>query len=216
MLLQTLLAQATAMPGLEFWRGLAPRRFLIEDLLVDLIPTFTVLPAGENVFAAITTSPFGMPGTLPREGWEEIEIEGEYFMTLRAPVGTTPRQVVETLALEHIQLFYPSEFYEEKLIAWLQKELGGDAGTNVTIPPAPGPGPLDHVTVVDIPSPREFQDLRSEEEKDLDFLYGNGSTPPEYHGYRQECAPVLDPTYGPPEFYEQDLEVIADQTFYFG
>jgi len=101
MLLDTLLAKATGMPGLELWRGLAPRRFLIDHLLADFIRATEILPAdnANGLFAVITTSPLGLPQTLP-EGWTEVESLGEYFATFRAPAGTTARAAVEALALE--------------------------------------------------------------------------------------------------------------------
>jgi len=78
MLLDTLLAKATGMPGL-----------LIDHLLADFIRATEILPAdnANGLFAVITTSPLGLPQTLP-EGWTEVESLGEYFATFRAPAGT--------------------------------------------------------------------------------------------------------------------------------
>ncbi|TXF89337.1 hypothetical protein FUA23_11370 [Neolewinella aurantiaca] len=228
MLLDTLLAKATGMPGLELWRGLAPRRFLIDHLLADFIHATEILPAdnANGLFAVITTSPLGLPQTLPEE-WEEVERLGEYFATFRVPAGTTARGAVEALALELIPLFYPSEVFEGKLIAWLQKKLGDDPDTVSPTAPqgGPGPAPFGPVRVIDIPSPHDYhKEPKSEAEQDLDFLYGNGSTPPEYHGYnrdrlwqpRSECAGQLAPAYGPPEASDQDIQAMEEQAFYFG
>lgn len=216
MLLDTLLARATAVPGLEFWRHLAPRRFLIEELLADVIRATEVLPVSEahGTFAVISTSSLGLPEVLP-EHWQEIGRQGDHFAVYRAPVGTTSRTVAEVLALELIPLFYPSEVYEEKLTAWLQKELGdnGEAPAIVSNPD-PAPDPLGPVRILDIPSPRDYRNTRTEEEKDLDFLYGNGRTPPAYHGY--ECAAQLDPTYGPPEVSDCEIQAAEEAIFYFG
>lgn len=208
------------MPGLELWRGLAPRRFLIDHLLADFIRATEILPAdnANGLFAVITTSPLGLPQTLP-EGWTEVESLGEYFATFRAPVGITARAAVEVLALELIPLFYPSEVFEGKLIAWLQKKLGDDPDTVSPAAPEgdPVPDPFGPVRILDIPSPRDYhKEPKSEAEQDLDFLYGNGSTPPEYHGYDRECAGQLDPAYGPPEASDQDIQTVEEAAFYFG
>ena len=212
------------MPGLKLWRGLAPRRFLTECLLADVINATEVLPASQSsgIFAVITTCPLGLPETLP-DGWTEIERLGDYFATYQALTGITAREVSETLALELIPLFYPSEVYEQKLCDWLQKELGphpdGDQEGATTGGPGPddsGPDPLGPDRILDIPPPSSYRNLRSEEEQDLDFLYGNGHTPPEYHGYGRECAAQLDPSYGPPEASDLDIQAMEEQAFYFG
>lgn len=217
MFLESLLAKATGMPGLELWRGLAPRRFLIDHLLADFIRATEILPAdnANGLFAVITTSPLGLPQTLP-EGWAEVERLGEYFATFRAPAGTTARAAVEALALELIPLFYPSEVFEGKLIAWLQKKLGDDPDTVSPAAPEgdPGPDPFGPVRIIDIPNPRNYENTKTEEEQDLDFLYGNGRTPPEYHGY--ECAAQLDPAYGPPEVSDVAIQEAEEAAFYFG
>jgi len=116
MLLDTLLARATGMPGFEFWRDLAPRRFLIQCLLADVIRATEVLPVSKThgTFAVLSTSPLGLPETLP-EGWSEVARQGDHFAVFCAPVGTASRTVTEALALELIPLFYPSEVYEQKL-----------------------------------------------------------------------------------------------------
>jgi len=223
MLLDTLLARATGMPGFEFWRGLAPRRFLVDHLLADVIRATETLPVSKahGTFAVLSTSPLGLPETLP-EDWSEIARQGDHFAVFRAPVGTTAHTVTETLALELIPLFYPSEVYEGKLFDWLEKEIGPDrdedeegAFSGGPAPDEPGPGPLQAVRCLDIPSPSRYQNPKSEEEQDLDFLYGNGSTPPEYHGYDHECA-AMDPTYGPPEVSDQDIQAVEEMAFYFG
>jgi len=220
MLLDTLLAKATGMPGLELWRGLAPRRFLIDHLLADFIRATEILPAdnANGLFAVITTSPLGLPQTLP-EGWTEVERLGEYFATFRAPAGTTARAAVEALALELIPLFYPSRVFEGKLITWLQKVLGDDPDTASPTAPEddPDPDPLAPVRILDIPSPRDYHKTsKSEAEQDLDFLYGNGRTPPQHHGYDRDCAGQLDPAYGPPEVSDQDIQEVEEMAFYFG
>lgn len=220
MLLDTLLAKATGMPGLELWRGLAPRRFLIDHLLADFIRATEILPAdnANGLFAVITTSPLGLPHMLP-EGWAEVERLGEYFATFRAPAGTTVRAAVEALALELVPLFYSSEVFADQLITWLQKELGDDPDTASPAAPEgdPGPDPFGPVRILDIPSPRDYhKELKSEAEHDLDFLYGNGRTPPEYHGYDRGCAGQLDPAYGPPEASDQDIQAVEEAAFYFG
>ena len=224
MLLDTLLARATGMPGFEFWRGLAPRRFLIDDLLADVIRATETLPVSKahGTFDVLSTSPLGLPETLP-ENWSEVARQGDHFAVFRAPVGTTSRTITETLALELIPLFYPSEVYEQKLFDWLEKELGPDrdedeegAFAGGPAPDLPGPGPFHAVRYLDIPPPSSYRNPKSEEEQDLDFLYGNGSTPPEYHGYDRECAGQLDPAYGPPECSDCDLQAIEENAFYFG
>ena len=224
MLLDTLLARATGMPGFEFWRDLAPRRFLIQCLLADVIRATEVLPISKvhGTFAVLSTSPLGLPETLP-EGWSEIGRKGDHFAVFRTPVGTTSREATEALVLELIPLFYPSEVYEEKLFDWLEKELGPDrdedeegAFAGGPAPDAPGPGPFHAVRCLDIPPPSNYRNPKSEEEQDLDFLYGNGSTPPEYHGYDRDCAGQLDPAYGPPECSDCDLQAIEENAFYFG
>jgi hypothetical protein len=224
MLLDTLLARATGMPGFEFWRGLAPRRFLIDDLLADVIRATETLPVSKahGTFAVLSTSPLGLPETLP-EDWGEIARQGDHFAVFRAPVGTTSRTVTETLALELIPLFYPSEVYEQKLFEWLEKELGPDRDEDEEgtfaggpAPDLPGPGPFHAVRCLDIPAPSSYRNPKSEEEQDLDFLYGNGRTPPEYHGYDRECGGQLDPSYGPPEASDQDIQAVEEMAFYFG
>lgn len=191
------------MPGFELWRGLAPRRFLIEQLLADFIRATEVLPAdnANGVFAVITTSPLGLPQVLP-EGWQAVDSLGEYFATFRAPGGTTAREVVEALALELMPLFFPAESFQEQLANWLIEELGE------------APGGLPPVRVIDVPSPRDYDNPKTEAEQDLDFLYGNGRTPPEYHGY--ECGAQLDPTYGPPEVSDAAIQEAEEAAFYFG
>lgn len=215
--LASLLATATGVPGFELWRGLAPRRFLVEDLLAEVIKATKVITADQQngLVAVITTSPFGLPETLP-DGWKEIERCGEYFATFRVPDGFSARMVAEELTLELLPLFYPSEAYEDKLIAWLEKELGGDAAAMIVTNPVPNPGPLDTFRVLDIPSPGDYENPRSEAEQDLDFLYGNGRRPPQYHGYNCDCAGQLAPTYGPPEAYDSDIQEMEEQAFYFG
>ena len=220
MLLDTLLARATGMPNFELWRGLAPRRFLIEELLAEVIKATEVLPANPSsgLFAVITTSPLGLPETLPKD-WLEVDRLGDYFATYRAPVGTTARQVIETLALELAPLLYRPEAHEDKLFNWLKKELGPDPdedGAFTEAPDEPDPDPLRPIRCLDIPDPSSFRNPKSEEEQDLDFLYGNGRMPPQYHGYNQECAAQLDPTYGPPEVSDQDIQAAEEQAFYFG
>jgi hypothetical protein len=202
MLLDTLLARATGLPRFEFWRDLAPRRFLIQCLLADVIRATETLPISKahGTFAVLSTSPLGLPETLP-EGWSEIGRKGDHFAIFQAPAGTTSREVTETLALELIPLFYPSEVYEQKLFDWLEKELG--------------PSLLRAVRCLDIPSPSSYRNPKSEEQQDLDFLYGNGRTPPEYHGYDRECG-QLDPAYGPPEVSDQDIQAVEEMAFYFG
>ena len=220
MLLDTLLARATGLPGFELWRGLAPRRFLIQDLLAEVIRATEVLPVNEfnDTFAVITTSPLGLTETLP-EGWEEIARSGDHFAVFKVPTFTDSRWVREDLALELIPLFYPSEVYEQKLYDWLLKELdlepGDDEECTPTGGPEPdGPDPLGPVRVLDIPSPSSYGNIKSEKEQDLDFLYGNGGTPPAYHGYRSECAAQLDPTYGPPEVSDYEIQM-AEEACYF-
>ncbi|MEL7162288.1 MAG: hypothetical protein AAFN92_16140 [Bacteroidota bacterium] len=215
--LASLLATATGVPGFELWRGLAPRRFLVEDLLADAIKATEVITADQatGLVAVITTSPLGLPETLP-DGWREIERCGEYLATFRVPIGSTARTIAEELALELIPLFYPSEVYEDKLITWLEKELGGDAAAMIVTNPVPDPGPLDTFRVLDIPSPRDYQNPRSETEQDLDHLYGDGRMPPQYHGYNRDCVGQLAPTYGPPEAYDSDIQAMEEQAFYFG
>jgi len=89
--------------------------------------------------------------------------------------------------------------------------LGDDPDTASPTAPggSPGPDPFGPVRILDIPSPREA-------EQDLDFLYGNGSVPPEYHGYDRECAGQLDPTYGPPEVSDAAIQEAEEAAFYFG
>jgi len=223
MLLDTLLARATGMPEFELWRGLAPRRFFIDDLLVEVIKATEVLPAdNENgIFAVISTSPLGLPGTLP-PSWAEVDRLGDYFATFRAPVGTTPREVIETLALELVPLFYPSKVYEKKLFSWLEKEIGSDQDEEEEeegeLPEGPvpdAPGPLRPVRCIDIPSPSSYRNPKSEEEQDLDFLYGSGSTPPQYHGYDHGFSGQHDPSYGPPDCYETNVQQAEEDRFYF-
>ncbi|MFK8161531.1 MAG: hypothetical protein AB8H12_03625 [Lewinella sp.] len=224
MLLNTLLARATGLPRFEFWRGLSPRRFLIDSLLVDVIRAIEALPVSRanGTFAVLSTSPLGLPETLP-EDWSEVARQGDHFAVFRAPVGTSTRAVTEALALELIPFFYPSEIYEEKLFDWLEKELGPDqdedeegAFPGGPAPDVPGAGPLHAVRCLDIPPPSSYRNPKSEEEQDLDFLYGNGSTPPEYHGYDRECVGQLDPAYGPPEASDQDIQAVEEMAFYFG
>jgi hypothetical protein len=212
------------MPGFEFYKELAPRRFLIDHLLADVIRATETLPISQadGTFAVLFTSPLGLPETLP-EGWSEIGRKGDHFAIFRAPVGTTTQTVTEALALELIPLFYPSEVYEQKLFDWLEKELGPDqdedeegAFPGGPAPDVPGPSPLRAVRCLDIPSPSSYRNPKGEEEQDLDFLYGNGSTPPQYHGYDRECAAQLDPAYGPPEASDQDIQAVEELAFYFG
>lgn len=207
MTLASLLAKATAMPGFELWRGLAPRRFFTEHLLADFIRATEVLPAdnAKGVFAVITTSPLGLPKALP-SSWQEIDSLGDYFATFRAPVGTTARAAAEALALELVPLFYPAESYEQQLTIWLTEEL---SASNL---PAPAPA------VIDIPSPRNYHNTKSEAEADLDFLYGNGRTPPSYHGYdcTDRVCPVSGLTYGPPEVSDVAIQESEEAPFYFG
>ena len=218
MLLDTLLARATGLPGFKFWRGLAPRRFLIDHLLAEVIKATEVLPADDatGLFAVITTSPLGLPEILPAD-WSEVDRLGDYFATYQVPAGSTTRQVIETLALELITLFYPSDSYENQLFAWLEIELGPDqdedeegAFAGGSAPDAPGP-----CSTFDIPSPRDYLNPRSEEQQDLDFLYGSGRTPPQYHGYN-DCSPQHDPTHGPPEVSDIDIQAAEEHAFYFG
>jgi hypothetical protein len=224
MLLDTLLARATGLPRFEFWRGLAPRRFLIQCLLADVIRATETLPISktDGTFAVLSTSPLGLPETLP-EGWSEISRKGDHFAIFRAPVGTTTREVTEALALELIPLFYPSDVYEQKLFDWLEKELGPDqdedeegAFPGGSGPDAPGPSLLRAIRRLDIPSPSSYRNPKTEEEQDLDFLYGSGSTPPQYHGYDRDCSGQLDPAYGPPEASDQDIQAVEEMAFYFG
>lgn len=202
--LDTLLARATALPGFELWRGLAPRRFLVEHLLADLITAMEVLPADHQngLFAVITTSPHGLPETLPA-GWSEVDRLGEYFATFRAPEGTTAREVIETLALELVPLFYPSEVFEDKLFDWLEDELGPEEDENEEIEYLTDDHPH-------LPGNFDYLSEKSEREQDLDFLYGSGSTPPQYHGYNDRSA-YQDPTYGPPEVSDVDIQY-AEET----
>jgi len=224
MLLDTLLARATGLPGFDFWRGLAPRRFLVDCLLVDVIRATETLPISKahGTFSVVAASLLSLPETLPAD-WSELGRIGDHFAAYRVPVGTTTREVTEALALELILLFYPSDLYEEKLFAWLEKELGPDqdedeegAFPGGSGPDAPGPSLLRAVRCLDIPSPASYRNIKSEEEQDLDFLYGNGSTPPGYHGYDRDCAGQLDPAYGPPECSDCDLQAIEENAFYFG
>lgn len=205
MLLDVLRARATAMPGFEFWRNLAPRRFLLDVLLADFIRATEVLPAdnANGLFALITTSPLGLPKTLPA-GWREVDSIGEYFATYRVPATTTANEVLEALALELVPLFYPPERYRDQLTTWLIEEIGEDVDTT-----AP-------TRVVDIPSPHNYRNPRSEAEEDLDFLYGNGRTPPGYHGYK--CKSKAQPVsfYGPPEVSDVAIQESEDAAFYFG
>lgn len=219
MLLDTLLARATGLPGFEMWRGLAPRRFLIQDLLAEVIRAMEALPVSKahGTFAVVTTSALGLPGTLPA-GWAEVASQGDHFAIFRAPVGTTTRQAIETLALELIPLFYPSEYYEQKLYDWLVKELdvrpGDDEeGASTEAPGPDGPAPLGPVRCLDIPAPSSYHNIKSEAEQDLDFLYGNGTTPPEYHGYRRDCAAQEDFLYGPPEVSDYDLQLYEEASY---
>jgi hypothetical protein len=222
MLLDTLLARATGLPRFEFWRGLAPRRFLIQCLLADVIRATETLPISkvDGTFAVLSTSPLGLPETLP-EGWSEIGRKGDHFAIFRAPVGTTTREVTEALALELIPLFYPSEVYEQKLFDWLEKELGPsqDEDEEGVFPggPAPDtPDPLRAVRCLDIPPPSSYRNPRSEQEQDLDYLYGNGRIPPEHLRYRQTLEARLDPAFGPPEAFDSDIQAMEEQAFYFG
>lgn len=221
MLLDTLLARATGLPGFELWRGLAPRRFLIQDLLAEVIRATEVLPVNQfnDTFAVITTSPLGLTETLP-EGWEEIARSGDHFAVFKVPTFTDSRWVREDLALELIPLFYPSEVYEKKLYDWLLKELDIDPDDEESTPaggPDPdSPAPLGPVRIIDIPSPSDYHKApKSEAEEDLDFLYGNQHTPPSYHGYRHDCA-AQDPTYGPQEVSDVDIQLTEELPFYFG
>jgi hypothetical protein len=235
MLLKTLLARATGMPGFELWRGLAPRQFLIDELLADVIRATETLPISkaDGTFAVISTSPLGLPETLPAD-WSEVARSGDHFAVFCAPVGTTSREVTETLALELIPLFYPSDIYEAKLFAWLEKELGPDdeeeEGAFVEGPEPVAPGPF---SAFDIPSPDNYDNPKSEQEQDLDYLYGNGRVPPEHHRYQctdracpvsefiskahpvSEFAAMLDPTYGPPECHDTDVQQAENDRFQY-
>lgn len=212
------------MHGFELWRGLAPRRFLIEQLLADFISVTEVLPAdnANGVFAVITTSPLGLPQVLP-EGWQEVDSLGEYFATFRAPAGTTAREAVEVLALELVPLFYPAESYRDKLIGWLQKELGDDpdtknvllaSGEDLPLPDSLAPDPCGPAHIIDIPNPRDYHNIKSGEEEDLEFLYGSGRNPPSYHDYRNDFA-AQDPNYGPPEVSDVAIQEAEEAAFLY-
>jgi hypothetical protein len=217
MLLDTLLARATGLPGFDFWRGLAPRRFLVDCLLADVIRVTETLPISKahGTFSVVSTSPLGLPETLPAD-WSELGRIGDYFAAYRVPVGTTTREVTEALALELIPLFYPSDIYEAKLFAWLEKELGPDdeeeEGTFAEGPEPDAPGPF---SAFDIPSPRSYGNPKSEQEQDLDYLYGNGRVPPQHHGYRQNLGAMLDHTYGPPECHDTDVQQAENDRFQY-
>ncbi|TXF89256.1 hypothetical protein FUA23_10925 [Neolewinella aurantiaca] len=219
MLLNTLLARATGLPRFEFWRDLAPRRFFIQCLLTDVIRATETLPISkaDGTFAVLSTAPHGLPETLP-EGWSEIGRKGDHFAIFRAPAGTSSRGVTEALALELIPLFYPSETYEQKLFNWLEKELGPDQDEEGTFPEgsgpdAPGPCPLRPVRCLDIPSPANFLNPKSEQEQDLDYLYGNGRIPPGHLRYRQTLEARLDPSFGPPETSDSDIQIAEESNF---
>ncbi|SEQ60762.1 hypothetical protein [Neolewinella agarilytica] len=206
MLLNTLLAKAGGMPNFEIWQDLAPRRFLINHLLADVIKATEVLPADtENgLFAVITTSPHGLPQTLP-PGWSQIDRVGEYFATLRTPPGTSTRQVMEELALELVPLFYPSERLENELLEWLENEL-----SESTYPTDDEEDREDEEKTVS-----EYSGFLTEREQDLNFIYGNGRTPPQYHGYREDCGAHEGPAYGPPEVSDVDIQHFEERSYFY-
>jgi hypothetical protein len=215
MLLDTLLARATSLPGFDFWRGLAPRRFLVDSLLADVIRATETLPISkaDGTFSVVSTSPLGLPETLPAN-WSELGRIGDHFAAFRVPVGTTTREVTEALALELIPLFFPSDIYEAKLFAWLEKEIGPDEeGAEILGDPSPDtPGPIP---AFDIPCPLDYLSPRSEEQQDLDYLYGNGRIPPQHHGYRQNLSAMLDPSFGPPECHDTDVQQAENERLHY-
>jgi len=220
MLLDTLLARVTGMPGFEFYKELGPRRFLIDHLLVEVIKATEVLPADKatGLFAVITTSPLGLPETLP-PNWIEVDRLGDYFATYHTPTGTTAQQVTESLALELIPFLYSSEVYEKRLFAWLKKELGTESGEGERAPEEdrtfPGAAPGPPFRIIDIPHPSTYRRrMRSEEEEDHRFLFGDETTPPSCHRFERDSVPQMDDMYGPPEFYEQDIEDTNENTFF--
>ncbi|WP_020569733.1 hypothetical protein [Neolewinella persica] len=187
--LASLLATATRLPGFDIWRGLAPRRFLIEVVLADFIKATEVLPADADngIFAALTTSPLGFPEVLP-QGFAVIAHTNEYFITIMTPEGTTAEQLREVLALELMPNFFdcPDEQcntnFEQRLTEWLEAEIyGGDDQSHATS--------------------REIKE-------DLDFVYGNGRTPPQYHGWRQDMDG--SDLVGEPEVSDQDIQWVED------
>lgn len=179
------------MPGLQLWRGLAPRRFLIEVILAEVIKATDVLPteSKNGVFAAVTSCPHGFPENLP-EGFSVIAYHGEYFIIIKTPKGTTAEELREVLALELMPLFYdcPDEYsytgFDDKLATWLELEIYGE---------------LDEEE-----EPKMTQQMK----EDLDFVCGNGRTPPQYHGWQDD----MDGTWsvGEPEVSDQDIQWAED------
>lgn len=222
-LLNALLARATSVPGLELYRGLAPRRFFVEHLLADIIRATEVLPISkkDGTFAVLTTATCGLPESLP-EGWTEIANRNSYFAVYQTPQGTTSRVASEALALAQVEIFFPRATYVDQLCDWLQKELGSDPDPSATSSgPAPGPDPLGPVRIIDIPAPGNYdREPLSEEEEDRNFVYGSQFAPPAAHRYDRNCAgvrPGLAPDqYGPPEVSDVAIQEAEEAAFYFG
>ncbi len=124
MSLDSLLQTAKGLPGYELWEEVAPRAFLLADIVPGIYQTIDVIPAGPNCFAALTSSPLGFMETLPT-GWTEISRMEGHFISVLVPDGTTAQQVREELALAHAPHLLPRLNLDQQLASWLENEIYG-------------------------------------------------------------------------------------------
>ena len=144
---------------------LVPRAFML-DMMHGFKKEIKILPAIEDgtAFAVVSTSPLGIPEGLP-PGF--LVRQGEtYFAIITAPAGTTVAQLREELAVAAFGLKFgylveekDQEDLRQDFKSWREAAEEAEAYEE------------------------EYQRRRTEEERDLDFVFGNAHTPPAAHNY---------------------------------